>query len=41
MVFLKIEECVGQSTWRVLPWHGKGSEYLKGTAEELEMVMCD
>jgi hypothetical protein len=36
-----MEEDVGQSTRRVLPWHGKGSEYLKGTAEELEMVMCD
>jgi hypothetical protein len=30
-----------QSTRRVLPWHGCGSEYLQGTAEEMEMVMCD
>jgi hypothetical protein len=30
-----------RSTWRVLPWHGCGSDYLQGTAEEIEMVMCD
>jgi hypothetical protein len=30
-----------RSTRRVLPWHGCGSEYLQGTAEEMEMVMCD
>jgi hypothetical protein len=29
------------STQRVLPWHGYGSEYLQGTAEGMEMVMCD
>jgi hypothetical protein len=23
----------GRSTWRVLPWHGGGSEYLEGTAD--------
>jgi hypothetical protein len=36
-----MEEGVGQSTRRVLTWHGYGLEYLQGTAEELEMVMCD
>jgi hypothetical protein len=36
-----MEEGAGRSTQRVLPWHGFGSEYLQGTAEELEMVMCD
>jgi hypothetical protein len=41
VVFGKMEECAGQSTQRVLPWHGYGSEYLQGTAEELEMVICD
>jgi hypothetical protein len=25
--------CAERSTWRVLPWHGNGSEYSKGTAE--------
>jgi hypothetical protein len=30
-----------QSTWRVLSWHGYGSEYLQGTAEGMEVVMCD
>jgi hypothetical protein len=25
----------------VLSWHGKGSEFLEGTVEEMEMVMCD
>jgi hypothetical protein len=33
--FWKMEESVGRSTRRVLPWHGKGSEYLQGTAEEI------
>jgi hypothetical protein len=27
--------CAGRSTWRVLPWHGSGSEYLEGTADDL------
>jgi hypothetical protein len=36
-----MEKAAGRSTWRVLPWHAKGLEYLQGTAEELEMVMCD
>jgi hypothetical protein len=36
-----MEKGAGRSTWRVLPWHEKGSEYLQGTAKELEMVMCD
>jgi hypothetical protein len=31
----------GWSTRRVLPWHDYGSEYLQGTAEGMEMVMCD
>jgi hypothetical protein len=25
----------------VLPWHENGSEYLEGTAEEMEMLMFD
>jgi hypothetical protein len=33
MVFWKNGVCVGRSTWRVLPWHGGGSEYLEGTAD--------
>jgi hypothetical protein len=37
----KMEQGAERSTWRVLPWHGYGLEYLQGTAEELEMVMCD
>jgi hypothetical protein len=37
----KMEESAGWSTRRVLPWHGYGSEYLQGTAEGMEMVMCD
>jgi hypothetical protein len=41
VVFGKMEECAGRSTWRVLPWHIYGLEYLQGTAEEMEMVMCD
>jgi hypothetical protein len=42
MVFSeKMEKGVEWSTRRVLPWHGCGSEYLQGTAEEMEMVMCD
>jgi hypothetical protein len=36
-----MEECAGRSTRRVLSWHDSGSEYLQGTAEEMEMVMCD
>jgi hypothetical protein len=36
-----MEKGAGQSTWRVLPWHDGGSEYLEGTAEELEVVMFD
>jgi hypothetical protein len=28
--------CAGQSTWRVLSWHGYGSGYSKGTAEVME-----
>jgi hypothetical protein len=36
-----MEKGVGRSTRRVLPWHGCGLEYLQGTAEEMEMVMCD
>jgi hypothetical protein len=30
-----MEFCAGWSTWRVQPWHGCGSEYLKGTADDL------
>jgi hypothetical protein len=33
--FQKNGVCAGRSTWRVWPWHGCGSEYLEGTAEEL------
>jgi hypothetical protein len=40
-VFGKMEKGVGRSTRRVLQWHGYGSEYLQGTAEGNEMVMCD
>jgi hypothetical protein len=36
-----MEKGVGRSTQRVLSWHGYGSEYLQGTAEEMKMVMCD
>jgi hypothetical protein len=36
-----MEKGVGRSTRRVLPWHGYGLEYLQGTTEEMEMVMCD
>jgi hypothetical protein len=36
-----MEESVERTTRRVLPWHKKGSEYLEGTAEEMEMVMFD
>jgi hypothetical protein len=31
--FQKNGVCAGRSTWRVLPWHGGGSEYLEGTAD--------
>jgi hypothetical protein len=41
VVFGKMEKSAGRSTRRVLPWHEKGSEYLEGTAEEMEMVMFD
>jgi hypothetical protein len=27
--------------WRKVPWHGYGSEYLQGTADGMEMVICD
>jgi hypothetical protein len=33
--FRKMENSVGQSTRRVLPWHEESSEYLEGTGEEL------
>jgi hypothetical protein len=36
-----MEKGVGWSTRRVLPWHSYGSEYLQGTVEGMEMVMCD
>jgi hypothetical protein len=36
-----MEKGAGRSTRRVLPWHGYGSEYLQGTAEGMEVVMCD
>jgi hypothetical protein len=36
-----MEKGAGWSTRRVLSWHGYGSEYLQGTAEGMEMVMCD
>jgi hypothetical protein len=39
--FEKMEKGAGQSTRRVLLWHGYGSEYLQGTAEGMEVVMCD
>jgi hypothetical protein len=32
----KMEEGVGRSTRRVLPWHGYGSEYSQGTAKGME-----
>jgi hypothetical protein len=41
VVFQKMEEGARWSTRRVLPWHRKGLEYLEGTAEEMEVVMCD
>jgi hypothetical protein len=31
-----MEFCAGRSTRRVLPWHGYGSEYSKGTTEVKE-----
>jgi hypothetical protein len=40
-VLNKMEKGAGRSTRRVLPWHGYGSEYLQGTAEEMEVVMFD
>jgi hypothetical protein len=33
--FLEKWSCAGRSTWRVLSWHGCGSEYLEGTADDL------
>jgi hypothetical protein len=39
--FWKKEESAKQITRRVLSWHGKSSEYLEGTAEKMEVVMCD
>jgi hypothetical protein len=36
-----MEKGAGRSTRRVLPWHGYGSEYLQGTVEGIEVVMCD
>jgi hypothetical protein len=36
-----MEESVERSTRRVLPWHENVSEYLEGTAEEMEMVIFD
>jgi hypothetical protein len=39
--FRQKEKDAGQSTWRVLSWHGKSSEYLEGAAEEIEVVMWD
>jgi hypothetical protein len=39
--FGKMEKGAGRSTRRVLLWHGYGSEYLQGTAEGMEVVMCD
>jgi hypothetical protein len=39
--YQKMEESAGWSSQRVLSWHGKGSEYLEGTAEKMEVVMCD
>jgi hypothetical protein len=40
-VFGKMGKGAGRGTQRVLPWHGYGSEYSQGTAEGMEMVMCD
>jgi hypothetical protein len=39
--FENMEKGAGRSTRRVLPWHCYGSEYLQGTAEGMEMVICD
>jgi hypothetical protein len=36
-----MEEGAERSIRRILPLHGIGSEYLEGTAEEIEVVMCD
>jgi hypothetical protein len=36
-----MEKGARRSTRRVLSWHGYGSEYLQGTAEGMETVMCD
>jgi hypothetical protein len=40
-VFGKVEKGAGRSTRRIPPWHGCGSEYSQGTAEEMEVVMFD
>jgi hypothetical protein len=34
--FQKMEESAERSTRRVLPWHGKSSEYLEGTTEKMK-----
>jgi hypothetical protein len=39
--FRKMEKGAGRSTRKVLPWHEYDSEYLQGTAEGMEVVMCD
>jgi hypothetical protein len=39
--FGKMEKGAGRSTRRVLSWYGYGSEYLQGTTEGMEVVMCD
>jgi hypothetical protein len=36
-----MEEGAERSIRRVLPLHEIGSEYLEGTAKEIEVVMCD
>jgi hypothetical protein len=41
MILEKMEKGARWSTWRVLPWHDGGSEYLKGTAEDMVMVTFD
>jgi hypothetical protein len=41
IVFRKMEKGAGWSSRRVLSWHNGGSEYLEGTAEDLEVVMFD
>jgi hypothetical protein len=41
VIFGKMKEGARRSILRVLPWHVIGSEYLEGTTEEIEVVMCD